>query len=93
MHRYMLIALCLAVGACAKQNIPIAADGGKTGFAVTGSVYGFKPTVDDAKADAVSQVLKQKQCPNGAEATSATLTNEGTTGYMTNTYTATVVCK
>ena len=44
-------------------------------------------------ADAVSQVMKQKQCPNGAEAMSATLTNEGTTGYLTNTYTATVVCK
>jgi len=93
MHRYLLIALCLATAACAKQNIPIAAEGGKTGFAVTGSVYGFKPTVDDAKADAVAQVMKQRQCPNGAEAMSATLTNEGTTGYMTNTYTATVVCK
>lgn len=93
MHRYMLIALCFAVAACAKENIPVAADGGKTGFAVSGSVYGLHPTVDDAKADAVSQVMKQRQCPNGAEATSASLTNQNTLGYLTNTYTAMVVCK
>ena len=92
MHRYvMMIALCLAAAGCEKRDIPVAAEGGKTGFIITGSVYGLHPSVDDAKADAVTRV--QKQCPNGAEAVSATLTGQGTTGYLTNTYQATVVCK
>ena len=92
MHRYVLmIALCLAAAGCAKPDIPVYAEGGKTGFIVTGSVYGFHPSVDDAKADAVARVWKQ--CPKGADATSVTLTGQGTTGYLTNTYQATVVCK
>ena len=92
MYRYLLIAaFCLAAAGCEKRDIPVAAEGGKTGFIVTGSVYGFHPSVDDAKADAVARV--SKQCPNGAEAQSATLTSQGTTGYLTNTYQATVVCK
>ena len=92
MHRYLLIALCLAATGCAdKRDIPVAAEGGKTGFIVNGSLYGFHPTVDDAKADAVTRV--HSQCPNGADAISATLTSQMTTGYLTNTYQATVVCK
>jgi hypothetical protein len=91
MHRYLLIALCLAAAGCDKRDIPVATEGGKPGFIVNGSLYGFHPTVDDAKADAVTRV--HGQCPNGAEAISATLTSQMTTGYLTNTYQATVVCK
>ena len=92
MNRFLLIALCLAAAGCTdKRDIPVATEGGKPGFIVNGSLYGLHPTVDDAKADAVTRV--HGQCPNGAEAISATLTQQMTTGYLTNTYQATVVCK
>ena len=93
MPRTALLLLCLAAAGCAaQQDIPIAAQGGRTGYAVTGSVYGFRPSENDAKSAAVAKVASA--CPNGADvsdirATPSTLTF----GFLTSSYSATVVCR
>jgi hypothetical protein len=88
-----LLLLCLAAAGCAAQpDIPVAAAGGKTGYVVTGSVYGFHPSENDAKAAAVAKVASA--CPTGADvSTIQTTPSQMTFGYLTSTYTATVVCR
>ena len=92
MRRTSLLMLCLAAAGCGQQDIPIAAQGGRSGFNVTGSVYGLHPSEEDAKAAAIAKVASA--CPNGADVSQVALApSQVTFGYITTDYTATVVCR
>lgn len=87
----LMLLLCLAAAGCAQPDIPIAVQGDKTGYVVTGTDYAFHPTEESAKAAAIAKV--GAACPNGADvSTIQTTPSQVTFGYLTSTYTATVVC-